>query len=402
MESTMSLRFTLDPPLASTSSWPTRPASRLRAQAIVTRAAFAKLEAALKEQAKEAVFGLAPRPVRPTTDIDRGSPGDPLPGETLQEWSARANVGGYVQYPKALSAMLLLLALTITSPVMATPLLPIIEPAPSQTTPVQTLDLSNYHKIFHDNFIDLHTIADAPGLTLGPGNLWVTKGWFWFSNFGDKSTNFAAGGPDGPGLHIYAHKVGPKTWDWRGGIISTCPNKTALGTYPGWRFTTGYVEFEAKLPVSNGTPTTGDGIWPGLWTDSYGTNLATQGGTELDVLEMYGAAPYDGYWETFHYTEPSPGGSVATYITNPLNVDMSAGFHRYGVMVEDPAFVTPPAVPMVIGYFDGYEVWRQPERPEFRVPKCLLVDYAIGQFLPTGVIEGSHLDVHYVKVYVHN
>jgi Glycosyl hydrolases family 16 len=283
-------------------------------------------------------------------------------------------------------------------------------PAMAATAPVQTLNLTNYHVTFNDNFIDLHTIADDPGSTLGSGNLWVTGGWFSFSKFGGKTTNFAAGGADGPGLHIYVHKVGPLTWDWQGGIISTCQTKTAAGTYPGWRgFTTGYVEFEAKLPVSNGNTSTGDGVWPALWADSYGTNLATQGGTELDILEFYGTAPYDHYWETFHYTEIQPSGgipgchsSITTHILNPLGVDQSAGFHRYGIMIEDPKFVTAPAVPMIIGYFDGYEVWRQPERAEYRLPKCLLVDYAIGQFLPTGVIEGSHLDVHYVKVYSHN
>lgn len=44
----------------------------------------------------------AARPVRPTTDFDPGSPGDPWPGETLAQWSARARHGGYNQYPVAL------------------------------------------------------------------------------------------------------------------------------------------------------------------------------------------------------------------------------------------------------------------------------------------------------------
>lgn len=45
---------------------------------------------------------LARRPVRQTTDWDRGSPGDPLPGETLQQHDDRARAGGYNQYPRAL------------------------------------------------------------------------------------------------------------------------------------------------------------------------------------------------------------------------------------------------------------------------------------------------------------
>lgn len=279
------------------------------------------------------------------------------------------------------------------------------------TTPIPTLDLSNYHTTFVDNFTSASTIADPPGQVLAPGNQWVTKGWFWFSNFGDKSTNMAVGGADGPGLHIYAHKVGTHRWDWRGGIISTCPNETTAGTFPGWRYSAGYVEFEAKMPVSNGNTAGGDGIWAALWVDSYGSNRVTPplGATELDILEFYGLSPYEHYSETFHYTEksaaigfPACHSSVSHFVANPLKVDESADFHRYGVMVEDPAFVTPPAVPMIIGYFDGIEVWRQQERVEYLLPKCLLVDYAIGQFLPTGVIEGSHLDVHYVKVYVHN
>lgn len=291
---------------------------------------------------------------------------------------------------------------------LSTIALALASPALAQTV---TLDLTNYHTTFVEPFTSPATIADPPGLTLGPGNKWVTKGWFWFSNFGSKATNMAVGGTDGPGLHIYAHKTGTTNSSWQGGVISTCANQTTAGVYPGWRFTTGYVEYEAKLPVSNGTTTTGDGIWPGLWTDSYyvPADLAKFGGTELDLLEMYGAAPYDSYWETFHYTEKAPSGGVpgchsaiTSHITNPLKVDASADFHRYGLMIEDPKFVVAPAIPMIIGYFDGIEVWRQPQRPEYRIAKCLLVDYAIGQFLPTGVIEGSHLDVHYVKVYVHN
>ena len=40
--------------------------------------------------------------VRPTTDIDRGSPGRPRPGETLQQWHERAHRGSYKQYPGSL------------------------------------------------------------------------------------------------------------------------------------------------------------------------------------------------------------------------------------------------------------------------------------------------------------
>jgi hypothetical protein len=41
------------------------------------------------------------QPVHPTTDYDPGNPGDPLPGETLQQWGERARAAGYLPHPGA-------------------------------------------------------------------------------------------------------------------------------------------------------------------------------------------------------------------------------------------------------------------------------------------------------------
>jgi hypothetical protein len=94
----MTARLSPDPPIASAASWPAR-----RSPCIVAKPIDCPRERmALVMDGIHAVESTMRRPVRPTTDHDPGSPGDPQPGESLAEWGARARAGGYRQYPQAL------------------------------------------------------------------------------------------------------------------------------------------------------------------------------------------------------------------------------------------------------------------------------------------------------------
>ncbi|MGI8569617.1 MAG: glycoside hydrolase family 16 protein [Methylocella sp.] len=267
---------------------------------------------------------------------------------------------------------ILAIALAIASPAMA-----------------GDIDLTNYRMIFQDQF---KTLDVSDGTTLLPGTKWIDH--MPGGDFGAAAFDFASLSIDAAGLHITATQdAGGK---WHSGGIATCDRSVPS---KGFRDGYGYFEANIKMPVSNGTPGSGDGVWPSFWTNSYGATYFPPGttkgtsGVELDVFEFYGAPPYDSFWSTWHFRHDSIRTAQGFHVTNPTMSDQSAAYHMYGMLV-DPVNTT--------WYFDGVQVWQAPSAAEFAIGKCVLVDYALGGGWPlTGVINGSHLDVAWVRVWTH-
>jgi len=97
-----------------------------------------------------------------------------------------------------------------------------------------------------------------------------------------------------------------------------------ITTYNKVGFTYGYIETRAKVP-------TGDGTWPAFWM--LGSNIATTpwpGCGELDIMEYKGSSPKTTYG-TVHYAN-SGGGHEYSGGTKDAMVDLSADYHRYGMM----------------------------------------------------------------------
>lgn len=95
-----------------------------------------------------------------------------------------------------------------------------------------------------------------------------------------------------------------------------------ITSYDAFKFVTGYVEINARLPAGNGA-------WPALWllNGYYVGNLP-----EIDIVELDGALP-DAAHQTYHYSDTN--GNV---ISSPVVIDgglgpegYSADFHTYGL-----------------------------------------------------------------------
>ncbi len=99
-----------------------------------------------------------------------------------------------------------------------------------------------------------------------------------------------------------------------------------ITTYNKVGFTYGYLESRIKLAA-------GDGTWPAFWM--LGGNIATTpwpGCGELDIMEFKGTYPRTTYG-TVHYAN-SGGAHEYKGGTRDAMVDLSADYHRYGIMWE--------------------------------------------------------------------
>ena len=97
-----------------------------------------------------------------------------------------------------------------------------------------------------------------------------------------------------------------------------------ITTYGKVAFTYGYIEARIKAPKGTGT-------WPAFWL--LGTNireLPWPKSGEIDVMEYKGSNPQISY-ATVHFADPS---NQHRYLgaTKDMLVDLSADYHRYGVM----------------------------------------------------------------------
>ncbi len=118
-----------------------------------------------------------------------------------------------------------------------------------------------------------------------------------------------------------------------GGNVLNPAKSASLRTAESFYFRYGKVEVRAQLPK-------GDWLWPAIWLlprfNSYG-GWPTSG--EIDIMESRGNAPgyvgggRDQYGSTLHWgPDPQANGWPNTHQVHSSSVDLSDGFHTYGLI----------------------------------------------------------------------
>ena len=247
----------------------------------------------------------------------------------------------------------------------------------------EPLDLTGYTKRFEDNFDSLSTITDG-----------VTGSGPWYAparpdtsvaHFLSPSQTPVTFSIDTPGvLTITMQKVNTS---WYSGHIQTVNNV-------GEGFSQRYGYFEARMAFQKAVS------WPAFWLytpKTYEDSAQTR--AEIDVIEAYGDADYDGYHMAVHRHSLQSNVSKGNYsgLSSTQNMaiwgwnDMFDGqFHRYGCRV------TPD---WIIIYLDGKELSRFPTYPEAKLPLYMRLTLAMQDEFVARATSPTHLWVYYVRAY---
>jgi beta-glucanase (GH16 family) len=247
----------------------------------------------------------------------------------------------------------------------------------------QPLDLTGYTKTFEDDFDSLSTITDG-----------VTGSGPWYAPARPDTSLAHFLSPlqipvtfsiDTPGvLTITMQKVDTS---WYSGHIQTVNN---IGE--GFAQRHGY--FEARMAFEKAVS------WPAFWLYTPKPDEGPdQARAEIDVIEAYGDADYDGYHMAVHRHSLESNVSKGNYsgLSSTQNMgiwgwnDMFDGqFHRYGCMVT-PRWITI--------YLDGKELSRFPTFPEAKLPLYMRVTLAMQDEFVASATSPTRLWIDYVRAY---
>jgi hypothetical protein len=245
----------------------------------------------------------------------------------------------------------------------------------------KTLDLTDYHVTFNEEFDDLSVSAWGPAGSRG--TRWIAhtpwRGDFGDARFTDPRSGFPFTVKDGL-LRIEVRKENGR---WRSGLLSAVdPNGN------GFKQQYGYFECRAKFPK-------GPGTWPAFWLMGLKSLRGLPGNTgprvnpEIDVVEHYGYWPW-----RYHYVlhQWGRGGAESKHEGKRFVVfGMEEDFHTYGVMIDEE---------YIILYFDGVELHREKTPESVKTPLFPLVNLALGPGWPTDKTpDPSYMYVDYVKVW---
>jgi beta-glucanase (GH16 family) len=188
-------------------------------------------------------------------------------------------------------------------------------PPSTTTSPVTEPDpplSGHWNTVFDDEF---------NGTTLNP--VWHSGQWW------DQSTTIPAGDGEleaydpsgvsvsGGELHLSARadsQYGAAT-PYVSGMVTTGGYRYATSPQSTFSFQYGYMEVRAKVP-------SGQGLWPAIWM--LPASYADSDG-EIDVMEELGSQPTKAYFTVHHLAL-----NLNQQFTE-TGVDLSAGFHTYGV-----------------------------------------------------------------------
>jgi beta-glucanase (GH16 family) len=247
----------------------------------------------------------------------------------------------------------------------------------------ERLDLSGYRKTFEDNFDSLSTVTDGrsrSGTWYAPARPDTSLAHFLSPL--ETPVTFSI---DEPGkLTITMQKVGTS---WYSGHIQTVNNV-------GDGFAQRYGYFEAKMAFQKAVS------WPAFWLYTPKPYEGpAQSRAEIDVIEAYGDADYDGFHMAVHRHSLDGGVHKGNYsgLSSSKNTaiwgwnDMFDGsFHRYGCLV------TPN---WIIIYLDGKEVSRFPTYPEAKRPLFMRITLAMQDEFVAKASSPTRLRVDYVRAY---
>jgi len=125
--------------------------------------------------------------------------------------------------------------------------------------------------------------------------------------------------------------------------------------------TYGYFEIRAQVPA-------GRGLWPAFWLLPADKSWPP----EIDAMESFGAtnpASGEGSATMIHYASHVPPDNQTCGAWYDTNVDVTAGFHTYGVDWEPNA---------ITYYFDGTPYATCPGNPAANKPFYMIVNLAVG------------------------
>lgn len=166
---------------------------------------------------------------------------------------------------------------------------------------------------------------------------------------------------------------------WQSGLLSSVD---PAGN--GFSQAMGYFECRMQMPA-------GPGVWPAFWLRSSADPNAYG---ELDVVEYYGEAAGHAFSTTLHVWPKATGAQQQYWQQNVLNlpVDLTAGFHLYGIEITDTDTIV---------YLDRAPVFSAPTQPCWKVPMGILINLALGGGWPIDQTPNpSVLAVDYVKTFV--
>jgi Glycosyl hydrolases family 16/RTX calcium-binding nonapeptide repeat (4 copies) len=247
----------------------------------------------------------------------------------------------------------------------------------------QSLDLTGYKETFVDQFDSLSTITDG---ATGSGPWYApARADTSLAHFLSPSQTPVTFSIDTPGvLTITMQKVG---MSWYSGHIQTVNNI-------GEGFAQRYGYFEAKMAFDKAVS------WPAFWLYTPQPDEGPdQARAEIDVIEAYGDADYDGYHMAVHRHSSSGSDSEGNYsgLSSAQNMgiwgwnDMFDGqFHRYGCMVTRR---------WITIYLDGKELSRFPTFPEAKRPLFMRVTLAMQDGFVANATSPTRLRVDYVRAY---
>lgn len=240
---------------------------------------------------------------------------------------------------------------------------------------------------------------DSLSLWDGQTGVWATNWWYNDDAKGPAASPGATLASNGE-LQWYVNANYPATaelrpWSVKDGVLSLEASRVsdeaakliedhgfASGMVNSWRSfsqTFGYFEISAKLPA-------GQGLWPAFWL------LPTSGRwpPEIDVMEFLGHQPTS-YFVSLHSAASGEHEAASRQVQG---VDLTAGFHRYGVNWQAD----------VIGfYFDGAKVAEMPTPTDLKGPMYMILNLAVGGHWPgppnAQTPFPARFDIDYVRVY---
>lgn len=243
------------------------------------------------------------------------------------------------------------------------------------------LNLSNYHLTFSDQFDSINISSNRQGDDFTWYNRTPWYGDFGSASFAGSDTNGTFRIVDGT-LSIQANQREDGTWT--SGLISSVDPSGE-----GFAQQFGYFEMRAQLPA-------GEGLWPAFWLiGQERLDPASTYTAEVDVMEHYGVMP-DSYTGKVHvWQRDGSGGHEWAYARNHVEAgDLYAGFHTYGVLIEED---------YTTFYYDGSAFWRTLTPEEHHQPMMILADLALGGGWPIDQApDGAAMLIDYIRVYAEN
>jgi hypothetical protein len=253
-----------------------------------------------------------------------------------------------------------------------------------------------YKLVFHGTFQGQDGKAVLPISEFGPLQNYVLGNELWYPIFIDHTPDSRDFGYAAFSPKIASQGYGEMTWapfqasppcgSWYGGCIATVDSSATGFTVSPPFYATAFM----SLP-------TGRDVWPAFWMTTVNRILPrpqTTNSAEIDVIEMYGSAPYT--QEIGTAVRDPNGNNIATthdFASNPGALNQYGQWYSVWVNTDTIHFYVESGTWNDGAAGDIHEVFSAPFQPDMQQPWYLLIDYAMqdrsftgeGYSLPTSM-----------------